>query len=153
MTDKERDDALLGKSSSEDEAVILSRHVPRRPCDQSHVNVRYGTSELKGLARKLALGKRSSPPTQLCLVQGCPYPARVLENFRFCSRTCGRLVSVALWLGTFPLPNPPCVSCLQPIKGGVFRTDHSPIAEATCENHGCSNANRASEGHKFCIIE
>jgi hypothetical protein len=153
MTDKERDDALFGNLSSEDEAVIPSRHVPRRQRDQSLVNVRYGTSEVKGLARKLALGKRSSPPTQLCLVHGCSFPARVLENFRFCSRTCGILVSVVLWLGAFPLPDPPCVSWLQPIKGGVFRIDRSPIAEATCENHGCSNANRASEGHKFCSIE
>ena len=44
MTDKlDGEDALFGESSSEDEAVIPTRPVPRRQRDQSPVNVRYGT--------------------------------------------------------------------------------------------------------------
>jgi hypothetical protein len=114
MTDKEREDALFGESSSEDEAVIPTRPVPRRQRDQSPVNVRYGTSQVKGLD-----GKQTQ--TQLCLIRGCPYPARVLQNFRFCSRTCDRLVSVSLWFGALHLPSPHCVLGFQPIGGGVFQ--------------------------------
>ena len=100
MADKlDGEDALFGESSSgsdyeteealsqpttdegsvvpEEEAVNPSRHVPRRRRDQSPVNVRSG----------------SSLRPQLCLTQGCNYPARVLNNFKFCSRTCGLLVS------------------------------------------------------------
>ena len=147
MTDKlDGEDALFGVTSSEDEAVVPTRHVPQCQRDLSRVNVRYGTSQVKGPD-----GKHTR--TQLCLIRGCPYPARVLQNFRFCSRTCGRLVSLSFWLGALYLPNPLNVLGLQPIRGGVFRTDRTPIAEGTCENTGFCNANRASEGHRFCSIE
>ena len=120
---------VFGVTSSEDEAVVPTRPVPRRQRDLSPVNVRYGTSQVKGPD-----GKHTR--TQLCLIRGCPYPARVLQNFRFCSHTCGRLVSLSFWLDALHLPNPLNVLGLQPIRGGVFRTDRTPIAEGTCENIG-----------------
>ena len=92
MVDKlEGEDALFGESTSgsdydteealsspeDEETVNPSRQVPRRRRDQSPVNVRSG----------------SSLRPQLCLTQGCNWPARVHNNFKFCSRTCGLLVS------------------------------------------------------------
>ena len=100
MTDKlDGEDALFGVTSSGsdyeteealsqpitddgsdvlgEEAVNPSRRVPRRRRDQSPVNVRSG----------------SSLRPQLCLTQECNWPARVHNNFKFCSRTCGLLVS------------------------------------------------------------
>ena len=91
MVDKlEGEDALFGESTSgsdydteealsspeDEETVNPSRKVPKRRRDESPVTVRSG----------------SSLRPQLCLTQGCNYPARVLNNFKFCSRTCGLLV-------------------------------------------------------------
>ena len=152
MADKlDGEDALFGESTSgsdydteealsspeDEETVNPSRQVPRRRRDQSPVNVRSG----------------SSLRPQLCLTQGCNWPARVRNNFKFCSRTCGLLVSFLPLFYAWSFRNPCWVSGLQKLDGGVFRTDRSPIGEATCDKPGCTNANRASEGHKYCSIE
>ena len=48
MTDKlDGEDALFGVTSSEYEAVVPPRPVPRRPRDLSPVNVRYGTDRME----------------------------------------------------------------------------------------------------------
>ena len=71
MTDKlDGEDALFGVTSFEDEAVSPKRPAPRRQRDQSPVSIRYVASQVKGLD-----GKHKQ--TQLCLIRGCPYPARV----------------------------------------------------------------------------
>ena len=82
-----------------EEATVPSRQVPRRDRDQSPVTVRYGASLVTG-------PDGNHTQTQLCLHRGCPYAARVWQNFKFCSRTCGRKVSLIFWLGDLHLTYP-----------------------------------------------
>ena len=62
---------------------------PRSPRGPSPVRIRYITSEEKGPDGKNLL-------TQLCWHHDCKchlkWPALVEDNFKFCSRTCGRKV-------------------------------------------------------------
>jgi hypothetical protein len=100
MTDKlDGEDSLFGVTSSEDEVVGPKRPAPRRPRDHSPVSVRYVASQVRGQD-----GRHQQ--TQLCLIRDCPYPARVWQNFRFCSRTCGRLVRGSFWFGAWQLTHP-----------------------------------------------
>ena len=160
MVDKlEGEDALFGESTSGsdydteealsqpitddgsvvpgEEVVNPSRHVPRRRRDQSPVNVRSG----------------SSLRPQRCLTQGCDWPARVRNNFDFCSRTCGRKVGFCPCFMPGLFSDPRWVSLFQKLDGTAFRADRSPIGEANCARPGCPHANLASEGHKYCSIE
>ena len=61
------------------------RPAPRSPRGPSPVRIRYITSEEKGPDGKNLL-------TQLCWHHDCQWPALVKNNFKFCSRTCGRKV-------------------------------------------------------------
>jgi hypothetical protein len=61
------------------------RPAPRSPRGPSPVRIRYLTSEEKGPDGKNLL-------TQLCWHHDCQWPALVKNNFKFCSRTCGRKV-------------------------------------------------------------
>ena len=58
---------------------------PRSPRSPSPVRIRYITSAEKGPDGKNLL-------TQLCWHHDCKWPALVKDNFKFCSRTCGRKV-------------------------------------------------------------
>ena len=152
MVDKlEGEDALFGESTSgsdydteealsspeDEETVNPSRKVSKRRRDESPVTVRSG----------------SSLRPQRCLTQGCDWPARVRNNFDFCSRTCGRKVGFCPCFMPGLFSDPRWVSLFQKLDGTVFRADRSPIGEANCDRPGCTNANRASEGHKYCSIE
>ena len=152
MVDKlEGEDALFGESTSgsdydteealsspeDEETVNPSRKVPKRRRDESPVTVRSG----------------SSLRPQLCLTQGCNWPARVRNNFKFCSQTCGLLVGFCPWFMPGLFSDPRWVSLFQKLDGTAFRADRSPIGEANCARPGCPNANLASDGHKYCSIE
>ena len=62
------------QSSSDEEVVVPPRHVPLpRVRDQSPMNIRSDSS--RGLAVHGV--ERSFQQTPLCLIPGCPYPARI----------------------------------------------------------------------------
>jgi hypothetical protein len=81
------------QSEIDEEIDTVRSGRPQRPgqptCarDHSPVTVRHGSLPVLAIG-----GVERSNQQVLCLKQGCPYPARLSENFRFCSRTCGRLV-------------------------------------------------------------
>jgi hypothetical protein len=66
---------------------------PRRPRSVSPIIPRYIVSEIRGL-------DGMPLQTRLCLHLGCQWPARVWQNFEFCSRTCGNKVRVSFYYDT-----------------------------------------------------
>jgi hypothetical protein len=72
------------------------RPAPRSPRGLSPVRVRYITSQTRGPdGRHLQ--------TQLCLHHDCQFPARVKDNFKFCSLTCGQKVRGSFYFGAWQL--------------------------------------------------
>jgi hypothetical protein len=103
-----------------EEATVPSRQVPRRDRDQSPVTVRYGSPQrpaprrprdhspvsVRYVASQVRGPDGRHQQTQLCLNRDCTYPARVWQNFRFCSLTCGKKVRGSFWFGAWRLTHP-----------------------------------------------
>ena len=103
-----------------EEATVPSRPVPRRDRDQSPVTVRYGSPQrpaprrprdhspvsVRYVASQVRGPDGRHQQTQLCLNRDCTYPARVWQNFRFCSLTCGKKARGSFWFGAWQLTSP-----------------------------------------------
>ena len=103
----------LSQPTTDDDCVghVAGATVPSRDRAQPPVTVRYGGphSPAPGRPRSLSpvpvryivseiTGPDGMPlQTRLCLHLGCQFPARVWQNFEFCSLTCGSKVQVSFY--------------------------------------------------------